>query len=210
MDNENALIIYHMLEELYPEARAELFYRNPFELLIATILSAQCTDKRVNMVTKRLYAKYPDAATISTLALEELEGLIKECGLYKNKAKNISETCKILCTQFIGIVPNDYDELIKLPGVGRKTANVVLSNAFGKPAIAVGTHVFRVTNRIGLANANNVLKTEHQLMELYDADKWSKLHHLLIWHGRRCCKAIKPNCNGCTLNQMCEKNGIDE
>lgn len=195
-----------ILKETYPDVKAGLFFETPFELLIATILSAQCTDRQVNKVTKELYKKYKSAADFAKLKPEELGIEIRSCGFYKNKSKNIINACKILDEEYNGEVPKDIDVLQKLPGVGRKTANVVVSNAFGIPAIAVDTHVFRVTNRIGLAHAKNVLDTEKQLMKVIPQDNWSDAHHQLIWHGRFLCKARKPLCVECPLNDVCEYN----
>lgn len=195
------------LQKLYPEARPELRFANPYETLIATILSAQCTDKRVNLVTARLFPRYPDAFAMSKLTPEELEPMIKECGLYHNKAKNIIAASRALVEQYDGAVPNTRAELMKLPGVGQKTAGVVLLAAFGDDQIPVDTHVFRVSRRIGLADANTPEKVEVQLRETLNRDIWSLAHHLIIWHGRRCCHARKPECERCPLNDgLCEKN----
>lgn len=187
----------------YPGARAELDFENPLELLIATILSAQCTDVRVNLVTPALFARAKTASDYAEMPIEELEGFIKTCGLYKSKAKNIKATGQILVEDFDGTVPGTREELVQLPGVGRKTANVVLSNAYGVPAFAVDTHVFRVANRIGLVSAKNVEETERQLMENIPDRLWIDGHHALILHGRRVCKARKPMCDICTLNGIC-------
>ncbi|MCY6483174.1 endonuclease III [Clostridium aestuarii] len=195
--------ILDILEEIYPEAQCELNYNNPFELLIATMLSAQTTDKKVNEVTKILFKKYPTPQEFLKANKEELEQDIKVIGLYRNKSKNIINMCKVLVEQYNCQVPNNKEELMKLAGVGRKTANVVLSNAFNVPAIAVDTHVFRVSNRIGLANGDNVLKTEKQLQSVIPKERWSKAHHLIIFHGRRACKARKPNCKECILKEYC-------
>ncbi len=203
MDAQTVLDVLSELEELYPQASAELDFSNPFETVIATVLAAQCTDKRVNMVTARLFPKYPDARAMAKLTPQELEPMIQECGLYHTKARNIVELCRILVEKYDGQVPDTMEELTQLPGVGRKTANVVLANAFGKPAFAVDTHVFRVSNRIGLAHAGNVVDTEKQLMQAVPMDRWSHTHHLLIWHGRRCCTARKPACERCPIVQ-CE------
>lgn len=200
---KNAEIIKR-LHTLYPDAGPELCYSNEFELLIAAILSAQCTDKRVNLVTEELFAKYGTPQEFAALETEELEPLIKTCGLYKAKAKSIIGACRIITEEFNGEVPRTHEELMRLPGVGRKVANVVLSNAFGIPAIAVDTHVFRVTNRIGVARAATPEKTELQLMEAIPKDEWSIAHHLFIFHGRRVCFARNPNCEGCRLNDLCE------
>ena len=203
MDSQTVMEVLSELETLYPQAGAELNFTNPFETVIATVLAAQCTDKRVNIVTAKLFPKYPDAKAMAQLTPEELEPMIQECGLFHTKARNIVELCRILVAKYDGRVPDTMEELVQLPGVGRKTANVVLANAVGKPAFAVDTHVFRVSNRIGLAHANNVEQTERQLMEAVPRDRWSHTHHLLIWHGRRCCTARKPACERCPIVQ-CE------
>ena len=192
------------LSRLYPEARPALHFDSPFQLLIAVILSAQCTDVKVNMVTPALFAAYPDAAALASATPEEVEPYIKTCGLYHNKAKNLVETGRALVERFGGEVPSDHEALTTLPGVGRKTANVVMSCAFGADAIAVDTHVFRVTNRLGLADASDVVKTEEQLMVNIPRDQWSRAHHWLIYHGRRVCAARKPACDACTLCAWCE------
>jgi endonuclease-3 len=195
--------ILDTLHSLYPDAHCELNYTSPFELLIATILSAQCTDKRVNEITAPLFAKYNQPEHYIHMTQEELEEHIKGLGLYKNKSKNILETCRILYEKYNGEVPQTHAELEALPGVGRKTANVVLSNAFGVPAIAVDTHVFRVANRLGLAKSDNVDETERQLMKRIPREKWSDAHHWLIWHGRRLCAARNPKCGECPLQDVC-------
>ena len=195
--------VLDLLKELYPDAKAELNYTNPFELLIATILSAQCTDVQVNKTTSTLFKELKSPEDYLELSEEELGEKIRSCGFYKTKSKNILATCGLLVDKFNGNVPNTMEDLVTLPGVGRKTANVVLSNAFATPAIAVDTHVFRVSNRIGLANSNNVLDTEKDLMDNIDRDMWSKAHHLLIFHGRRICKARKPLCEKCPLTDYC-------
>lgn len=196
-------MVIEILLETFPDAKAELIHENPFELLIATILSAQCTDVRVNKITKKLFEDFDTPEDYIKLSQEELGERIRTCGMYNIKSKNILETCNILVEKYNGEVPGTMEELIELPGVGRKTANVVLSNAFDVQAIAVDTHVFRVSNRVGLANAKNVLDTENQLMKNIDKDMWTKAHHLLIFHGRRICKARNPMCEDCPLNQIC-------
>ena len=207
MDATRAAGVMAALQALYPEAKPELNFRNPFETLIATILSAQCTDKRVNMVTARLFPQYPDAFAMAKLTPQELEPMIRECGLYHNKAKNIVAASRALVEQYDGKVPSTRAELMKLPGVGQKTAGVVLLAAFGDDQIPVDTHVFRVSRRIGLADANTPEKVEAQLRTLLDRDIWSLGHHLIIWHGRRCCHARKPECERCPLNDgLCEKH----
>lgn len=207
MKAERAMQVMRELEELYPEARPELNFSNPFETLVATILSAQCTDKRVNIVTSRLFPEYPDAFAMAKLEPEELEPMIRECGLYRNKAKNIVAASRALVEQYDGVVPSTRAELMKLPGVGQKTAGVVLMAAFGDDQFPVDTHVFRVSRRIGLADAGTPEKVELQLKVLLPQDIWSFGHHLLIWHGRRVCDARKPACDRCPLaNGLCEKN----
>ena len=207
MDAQTVMAVLEELEELYPQAGAELNFTNPFETVVATVLAAQCTDKRVNMVTARLFPRYPDAKTMAQLTPEELEPMIQECGLYHNKARSIVELSRMLVEKYDGRVPDTMEELVALPGVGRKTANVVLANAFGQQAFAVDTHVFRVSNRIGLAHAANVQETERQLMAAVPRERWSHTHHLLIWHGRRCCAARKPACERCPIVQCEYRNG---
>lgn len=192
------------LEQLYPDARPALHFANPYQLLVAVILSAQCTDVKVNLVTPALFAAYPDAASLAAAAPEDVEPYIRTCGLYHNKAKNLVATARALTERYGGEVPADHDALTALPGVGRKTANVVMSCAFGADAIAVDTHVFRVSNRLGLADASDVVKTEEQLMANIPKDQWSRAHHWLIYHGRRVCAARKPACGECTLCAWCE------
>lgn len=189
---------------MYPDVdHSMLNFTTPFELLIATILSAQSTDVRVNKVTKVMFAAMNTPEEFAKSDIETIEKYIKTVGIYKNKAKNISTTSKILYRDYDSKVPADIKELMKLPGVGRKTANVVASNAFGIPAIAVDTHVFRVANRLGLADAKNVEKTEDQLMENIPKDRWRKTHHQIITHGRAICKARNPLCEECDLKVTC-------
>lgn len=192
------------LHELYPDAGPELNFTNPYETLIATMLSAQCTDKQVNKVTPAVFARYPDAHAMAEAQLEELFPMVKSCG-FKSKASNIIETCRLLCARHGGEVPATREELTALPGVGRKTANVVLANAFKVPALAVDTHVFRVSNRLGLADAKTVEETEKQLMRAIPKADWCDAHHWLIWHGRRVCKAQRPLCEECGLRDMCKE-----
>lgn len=206
MTKENAVKVLEELTRLYPEARAELRFSNPFETLIATILSAQCTDRRVNMVTETLFRDYPNAAALGALTQPQLEARIKECGLYRMKAANILAACHELTEKYGGQVPNTREALMALPGVGQKTAGVVLMAAFGDDQIPVDTHVFRLANRIGLACADTPEKVEKQLWEIIPEGERAHAHHLLIWHGRRCCSARKPACERCPLNDgLCEK-----
>lgn len=192
-----------ILEDTYRGVKPALIFRNPFELLIAVILSAQCTDKRVNVTTARLFAKAPTAKDIVALGLPALEEEIRDCGLFHNKAKNIMATCVMLMQEYQGEVPADYEKLLKLPGVGRKTANVVSSIAFHRPAIAVDTHVFRVANRLHLAVGETPLAVEKGLQQAIPREKWSDAHHWLIWHGRRLCKSRRPLCGDCPLQELC-------
>jgi endonuclease III len=196
--------ILRKLKASYPEARTALTHQGPFELLIATILSAQCTDKRVNIVTKDLFKACRHPEDFVQLGIKGLESYIKTCGLYHSKAKNIVATCQLLIDEFGGQVPKTREELITLPGVGRKTANVVLSNAFGVPAFAVDTHVLRVSNRIGLVKAKTPEATEQQLMTVVPKRQWSDAHHWLILHGRAVCHARSPNCHECSIKTWCE------
>ena len=201
MSREYAAKIMAELEKLYPEARPELNFTNPYETLVATILSAQCTDKRVNKVTEKLFPMYPDAFAMAKLEPEELEPIIRECGLFRSKAKNIINASRALVEKYDGKVPSTRKELMALPGVGQKTAGVVLLAAFGDDQIPVDTHVFRVSKRIGIADAGTPEKVEMQLREILDQKIWSFAHHLLIWHGRRICHAQKPDCAACPLRE---------
>lgn len=196
--------VLEILKEEYPDAKCELNYETPFQLLVATILSAQTTDKKVNEVTKTLFKDYPDVDAFLTISQEELEDRIKQIGLYRNKAKNLIMMVHQLKENFGGEVPKTMEGITSLAGAGRKTANVVLSNAFGVPSIAVDTHVFRVSNRIGLAHSDNVLETEKQLQKELPKKEWSLTHHLLIFHGRRCCSSQRPKCFECPLNHLCK------
>ncbi|MCX6231338.1 MAG: endonuclease III [Bacteroidetes bacterium] len=187
-----------------PIAETELHYKDPFQLLVAVILSAQCTDKRVNIITPPLFNSFPDANTMANASQQEVFELIKSCSYPNNKAKNLIGMAKALLAEFNGEMPDDVDELQKLPGVGRKTANVIASVVFNKPAMAVDTHVFRVSERIGLTtNSKNPLETEKQLVKYIPADKIPIAHHWLILHGRYVCIARKPKCSECGLSQIC-------
>ena len=192
-------------EENMPVAESELNFENPYQLIVAVILSAQCTDKRVNMTTPALFERYPDAEALSKAAVEDIYELIKSISYPNNKSKNLLGMAKVLMSDFNGVVPDDVDKLQTLPGVGRKTANVVASVAFNKPAMAVDTHVFRVSARIGLTkNAKNPLETEKQLVKCIPESVIPKAHHWLILHGRYVCKARKPECEKCGINTICE------
>lgn len=192
------------LAALYPDARPALKYRSPYELLVAVILSAQCTDERVNKVTEVLFKEYSTPAAMLKLTQDELEKYIYSCGFYRNKAAHILSASRDIVEKFGGEVPNDFDELRTLAGVGQKTANVVWSVAFGGDAIAVDTHVFRVSNRLGLACADTPIKVENQLKQAIPQEDWSKAHHWLIYHGRRVCHSQRPDCANCTLKDYCK------
>ena len=192
-----------ILEETYAGAMPELKFNSTFELLISVILSAQCTDKRVNEVTKVLYKIANTPEQFLSLGQSKLEELIKSCGFYRMKSKNILAACKMLVEEFNGEVPENFEELIKLPGVGRKTANVVTSVAFKTPAIAVDTHVFRIANRLQLATGETPLEVELGLQKVIPREKWSDAHHWLIWHGRKICKSRQPLCSQCPLKEVC-------
>ena len=202
MNRAQKLQILNKLEEMYPEAKAELVFSNPYEMLVATMLSAQCTDKQVNKVTPDVFNRWPDAKAMADAQVEELFPIVKSCG-FRSKAGNIIAACRIIKERYDGQVPNTMEALTSLPGVGRKTANVVLSNAFGIPAFAVDTHVFRVSNRLGLCKADTVEETERQMTRLIPREKWGNAHHWLIWHGRRLCKAQRPLCDQCPLESLC-------
>lgn len=202
MTNKNREI-YNILSSLHENAQCELSFSTPFELLVAVILSAQCTDKRVNVVTDKLFKIASTPEQFVAMPIEKLEEHIKSCGFYHNKAKALKEMSQSVLDMG-GVLPDTREELMKLSGVGRKTANVVSAVAFGKNAIAVDTHVFRVSNRIGIADGATPEKVEEQLMAGFDEDLWSKLHHYLIFHGRYMCKAQKPNCVDCPLKNHCK------
>jgi endonuclease-3 len=203
MNSKEVEVVVEKLRSIYNGAKPGLDYDNSFELLVATILSAQCTDERVNKVSTVLFKKAKTPMEISKMSGFELSEIIRSCGLYRMKSKNIIRTCELLISDYAGNVPETREELMKLPGVGRKTANVVLSHAFGKPAIAVDTHVQRVSNRIGLAVSNSPLKTEFQLMENIAESDWGAAHLWLIHHGRKVCTARKPKCEICPIKNEC-------
>ncbi|HDR6309731.1 TPA: endonuclease III [Bacillus cereus] len=194
------------MADMYPEAHCELIHDNPFELVIAVALSAQCTDALVNKVTKNLFQKYKTPEDYLSVSLEELQQDIRSIGLYRNKAKNIQKLCRMLLDDYNGKVPEDRDELTKLPGVGRKTANVVVSVAYGIPAIAVDTHVERVSKRLAICRwKDSVLEVEKTLMKKIPMDEWSVTHHRMIFFGRYHCKAQRPQCEECPLLEVCRE-----
>ncbi len=197
-------------QERYGIMKPALHYTTPFELMIAVILSAQCTDERVNIVTAELFPQYNTPEKILALGTAGLEEKIRTCGLYHSKAKNISAACAILCEKYGGEVPQTFEELVKLPGVGRKTANVLVSVLFDTPAIAVDTHVFRLSNRLQLAEGTTPLEVEKGLQKAVPKMWWSRAHHWLIWHGRRVCRARRPLCGECFLADLCPSAVIDK
>jgi endonuclease-3 len=196
------------LARLYPDAHCALHYTNPLELLIATILSAQCTDVRVNMVTPALFAKYKGAAAYANADLADLETMVRTTGFFRNKAKNIQACCKAIVEHHGGKVPGTLEELVPLPGVGRKTANVVLGNAFDTPGITVDTHVNRLSHRLGFTKHDDPVKIEHDLMKLFPKKEWTMASHRLIFHGRQICHARKPQCEACGIAKLCPKIGV--
>ena len=206
MNRKKITEILNLLRKEYPEAGCALDHKNPFQLLVAVALSAQTTDKSVNQVTPALFRAYPDAEALAQATPEEVAEYIKRIGLYKNKSRNIVAMAQKLVMEFGGQVPSGREELMSLPGVGRKTANVVQAEAFGAQRIAVDTHVFRVSNRIGLVHEGDVLKTEQALMRAIPEERWTEAHHTIIFHGRNCCTARKPACEDCPIRDLCEKN----
>ncbi len=206
---ERATQVLVVLEDLYPDARTELQFGSPFELLVATVLSAQATDASVNAATPALFAAYPDAAALSQAAPEEVEPYIRRIGLYRAKAKNLVKLAGQLLQRHGGEVPNDFEAVVALAGAGRKTANVVLSNAYGRPAIAVDTHVGRLSRRLGLSAQTNPDKVEADLMALFPEERWIFLHHALILHGRRVCTARRPLCSTCAMAAFCPRVGVE-
>jgi endonuclease III len=206
---ERAPEIYARLHALYPDAHCALDFRTPFQLLIATILSAQCTDKRVNMVTPAVFARYPDPEALAAAKPEELEEMIKSTGFFRSKTKSLIGMATGIDERHGGVVPNTMEELVRLPGVGRKTANVILGNAFDRnEGVVVDTHVTRLSQRLGLSRHTDAVKIEQDLMRLFPRDQWTLLAHLLIEHGRRICIARSPKCPECVLNDICPSSTV--
>jgi endonuclease-3 len=201
--------VFRGLTKLYPDAHCALNHRTPLELLIATILSAQCTDVRVNLVTPDLFARYPDARAYADADSRELEKLIQSTGFFRAKAKNIRACCRRLVEEFDGEVPGDLESLVTLPGVGRKTANVVLGDCFGVPGVTVDTHVNRLSRRLGLTTHTDPAKIEQDIMQLLPAKDWVMFNHRTITHGRQVCFARKPDCEHCGLHKICPKVGVE-
>lgn len=207
VDKSTAQILT-VLSRLYPDARTELVFSNNFELLIAVMLSAQCTDKQVNKITAKLFGKYRSPWDIAVLTPEELAWDIRECGLYRHKSKNIVNTCRLLVEKYASEVPGDMESLLSLPGVGRKSANVILNVAYGKPAMPVDTHVFRLAGRLGLSRGATPEAVEKDLLSIIPPDQLGHVHHRIIYHGRRVCSARKPRCKECELQNLCPSRMI--
>lgn len=206
MNKKDVVKIVEILKDTYPDAKCSLDFTTPFEMLIAVILSAQCTDERVNKTTPALFAKYSTPKDFSNMDIEELENYIHPCGFYKNKAKNIKETARIITEKYNGKVPETMEELMALPGVGRKTANVVMLEAFNKPqGIAVDTHCKRISNKIGFSNEKEPEKIEQDLLKIIPKEYYKDVNHLLIWHGRNICVARNCKCDVCPINKYCKE-----
>lgn len=206
MIEKDIIKIVKILKDTYPDAKCSLDFTTPFEMLVAVILSAQCTDERVNKTTPSLFAKYSTPEDFANMPLEELENFIHPCGFYKNKAKNIKATAQIIATKYNGKVPETMEELMALPGVGRKTANVVMLEAFNKPqGIAVDTHCKRISNKIGFSNEKEPEKIEQDLLKIIPKEYYKDMNHILIWHGRNTCVARNPKCDECSINKYCEE-----
>jgi len=205
-----AKVIYHQLSKSYPNIRCELDYKNAFQLLVATVLSAQCTDERVNQITPTLFKKYPNPQKMAKADLRDIQKLVKSTGFFRAKAKNIKGLSNIIVKRFDSNVPSNLEDLITLPGVGRKTANVVLGHAFGIPGITVDTHFRRLSRRFGWSKQSNPVKVEFEVRELIPEKEWTNLSQRMIWHGRRVCHSRKPACGACTLAKLCPSYGIGE
>lgn len=206
MNKNDYIDIINILKKTYPEAKCSLDFNKPFDLVVAVMLSAQCTDERVNKTTPELFSKYPTIESFANADITNLEKMIHPCGFYKNKAKNIIETAKKVLNDFGGIVPSNMEDLLTLPGVGRKSANVILLEAFGiANGIAVDTHAKRISNRIGLSNEKEPTKIEQDLLKIFPKEYLKDINHLFVWHGRNTCMARKPNCDTCTIKQFCKK-----
>ena len=205
-----AKVIYRQLSKSYPNVRCELDYKNAFQLLVATVLSAQCTDKRVNQTTPALFKKYPNPQKMAKAELKDIQNLVKSTGFFRAKAKNVKGLSNKIMEKFDGKVPSNLEDLITLPGVGRKTANVVLGHAFGIPGITVDTHFGRLSRRFGWSKQNNPVKVEFEVGELIPEKEWTNLSQRMIWHGRRVCHSRKPACGACALAKLCPSYGIGE
>jgi endonuclease-3 len=204
-DKERVRQIFSLLEQHYPHARTRLEYANPFQLFVAVLLSAQTTDEQVNRITAPLFAAVPTPQKMARMKPEDLEPYLKGCGLYRNKSRYLVEASRMIVDDFGGVLPDNFTGLTSLPGIGRKSANVILNVAFGKPALAVDTHVFRVARRLGLASAKSTAGVEDELKEKLPPEEWGAMHHRLIAHGRAVCRARRPKCTGCILKDYCAK-----
>lgn len=207
MNKEKASQIIDKLKQTYPDATCSLDFETPFQMLVAVVLSAQCTDERVNKTTPSIFSKYPTVYDFNNMDLETLEELIHPCGFYKTKAKNLKAAAKMIVEEYDGIVPETMEELVKIPGVGRKSANVIMLEAFHNPqGIAVDTHAKRISNKTGLSNESDPLKIEQDLLKIFDKKYYYDVNHLLVWHGRKTCTARNPKCKECTVKDLCSSN----
>lgn len=205
MNKKQAIEIFELLKKQYPDAKCSLDFNTPFEMMVAVMLSAQCTDERVNKVTAEFFPKYNTPQAFANMPLEDIENLIHSCGFYKNKAKNLKLASQKILTDFNGEVPETMEELMSIPGVGRKSANVIMLEAFNNPqGIAVDTHAKRISNRIGFSNSKEPQKIEQDLLKLFPKEYYYDANHILIWHGRNTCKAQKPNCENCCIKHLCK------
>lgn len=205
MNRKQAVEIFELLKKQYPDAKCSLDFNTPFEMMVAVMLSAQCTDERVNKVTAEFFPKYNTPKAFADMPLEDIENLIHSCGFYKNKSKNLKLASQKILTEFNGEVPQTMEELMSIPGVGRKSANVIMLEAFNNPqGIAVDTHAKRISNRIGFSNAKEPQKIEQDLLKLFPKKYYYDANHILIWHGRNTCKSQKPNCENCCIKHLCK------
>ena len=205
MNRKQAVEIFELLKKQYPDAKCSLDFNTPFEMMVAVMLSAQCTDERVNKVTAEFFPKYNTPKAFADMPLEDIENLIHSCGFYKNKAKNLKLASQKILTEFNGEVPQTMEELMSIPGVGRKSANVIMLEAFNNPqGIAVDTHAKRISNRIGFSSAKEPQKIEQDLLKLFPKEYYYDANHILIWHGRNTCKSQKPNCENCCIKHLCK------
>lgn len=207
MNQLEAIKIIEILKKFYPDATCSLNFKTPFQMLVAVCLSAQCTDERVNKTTPFLFDKYPSAKEINDMDIETLERIIHPCGFYKNKAKNLKAAAKMIIEQYNGVVPNNMDDLQKIPGMGRKSANVIMLEAFHNPqGIAVDTHAKRISNRIGFSSESDPQKVENDLINIFPREYFYDVNHLLVWHGRKVCTARNPKCDSCPIKDLCKKH----
>lgn len=207
MNKKDAIIIIETLKEMYPDAKCSLDFSTPFQMLVSVVLSAQCTDERVNKTTPSIFLKYSTPQDFADMDIELLEELIHPCGFYKTKAKNLKRTAQILVEKYDGIVPNNMEDLMSLPGVGRKSANVIMLEAFDLPqGIAVDTHCKRIANRLGFSSESDPAKIEQDLLKVIPKEYYKDVNHIFIWHGRNVCTSQKPKCDSCKLQQYCKYN----